>query len=528
MNGSFAHQTRPDSNRNSSVGSASSRSDASSTSLTGSYPSPYPLSHTLDTESPTFSSARFFPNSRDNATPHADIKSADIAKAQSSERLSAKAIPCPPRRSISGQRCNFLDLSTPNPSNCSNAWAWVVTKDIVSPLPAHYPPLLPTTSIRLDNVAVETISRRISDFMAVNSILCSHHCSDMGRITCRTATCLKFTVQLWSIDGDERDDGNNNRDVASSQDDDTASVIVEIERRDGCPIEMQRIRRGLIRCCTGHSPPKLAPSATPRRCQTTSTIVKRLYEDAFSHQQQSRSDDVAPSSTKKRACDEMVMGRDLECCINLLESSRLDQNYLGMEGLRIMTDPSKVCPKKADWVARCLIFGKGQYGERLRNAFENYLVDEAANDEWPNEPLPLNDSPLSSNCTDKTKTSSLLVLRNSLEIVLAEQDEMGNSDIEEYYLTAMSHLQIQQACSSHSCSPSGTSSSEQGRDFWTIIIDGLVHYIENSQTCAIKAALAHRCLTLLKKTRLGTSIGGFEDINSIKATMEESKAVSVS
>ena len=362
-----------------------------------------------------------------------------------------------------------------------------MTKDIVSPLPVHHPPLLPTTSTRLDNVPVETISRRISDFMTVNSILCSHHCSDMGRITCKTTNCLKFTVQLWAIDDD--DDAS----VGDNRNDDTPSIIVEVERRDGCPIEMQRIRRGLVRCCTGSSPAVLAPSATPRRCQMASTIVKRLYEDAFHHAEAENPLD-ASDPVKKPSRHGTVMERDLDLCIDLLESSLLDQNLLGMEGLRILTDPSKVCQQKAEWVAQLIVFGRGHYGKRLRDAYECHLPSEEEDTSRSRPPPAVNDQPsqLPSKCRNNKQTCTLLVLRNSLELVLSKQKTSGDSRVEEFFMATQRKMSESDSSRSYSSSPG------KAGHFWTTVLKGLDHYILNAQACPIQAALAHRCSTLLE------------------------------
>jgi hypothetical protein len=66
---------------------------------------------------------------------------------------------------------------------------------------------------------------------------------------------------------------------------------------------------------------------------------------------------------------------DLEICVQLLESGRIDQKQLGIESLCMLTDPLKACTstENAHAVARALIYGQGDEGDRLQNEFENYL-----------------------------------------------------------------------------------------------------------------------------------------------------------
>jgi hypothetical protein len=384
-------------------------------------------------------------------------------------------------RSTSGQRRNLLD------DCCTSDWTWVVTRDIVEPLPVLYPPLQPTTAVKLEHMAVEQISGRISNFMRVNSILSSHHCRDMARITCQTPTCLRFTVQLWryqqpvaaeedshKVDGTTKEQANSY--IDDDDDDVEPTIIMEVQRRQGCSIEMQRLRRGLIQFVQckedDDKQPTLLmamPPVTPSHCREPSALVKRLYQDAFPRQptpqdpqQQEailakaaatsipRTTTITSTSSHSTTitCPYLIaaMERDLESCLELLESSQLDQNMLGMEGLGILTDPAKVGPEKAEWVARVLLLtsshrlSSSSYpreleldksqprgalsssdaatgasttcGMRLRAVLEDCLAHEAFPLEASSEDFP-------SYSHDMTQTLALQALRNSLGLLVA-------------------------------------------------------------------------------------------------------------
>lgn len=176
-------------------------------------------------------------------------------------------------------------------------WTWKVAQ--VAPVPLYHP-LERTAISSMDSI--DTISARISNFMKEHSIQSSYQDS---RVTCSTDYCLHFAVQLWR---------KNN------------SIVIEVQRRQGCAIAMQALRQQL-------------KNAILNDTKTTVPTPARTSERACAFLQQ------IPLAEQRKSED--CLNECLSICQQFLSSELLDQNRLGLESLVTMTDPSKVLPKDA-------------------------------------------------------------------------------------------------------------------------------------------------------------------------------------
>jgi hypothetical protein len=212
-------------------------------------------------------------------------------------------------------------------------------------LPEIYPRglLPPRNAVEIQGVPLEAISERISTFMRLNSIQC-YYDTERGRVIASTTYVPKFVVQLWRR--------RRNADDTSSSD---SIIVVDVQRRLGCSIGMHRIKKSLVRSIQTGDYHSERASRRNFRIPSRTIIIKKAAAAAAEDQRKKLLDD------------------DLEICVALLGSGRVDQKRLGIESLCVLTDPSKVYTEHAHAAARALVYGQGDQGDRLQHEFENYL-----------------------------------------------------------------------------------------------------------------------------------------------------------
>ena len=198
----------------------------------------------------------------------------------------------------------------------SSNWVWKINQ--LLPIPPNYP--LERTAVKIENLPLETVTARISEFMKNQSITCSYH-SKKGRVYCLTDCLLKFVVQLWQGDDSANDD----------------CIIIEVQRRRGCGLEMVKRRHQLIQAVRTGKHRKLNSNKHVRK--TSSEHLETLL-------------DTSPLFLPPR---EECLNEALRICQQLLASENLDENRLGLESLHILTDPSRTNPIDSDRAARTVL-----------------------------------------------------------------------------------------------------------------------------------------------------------------------------
>jgi hypothetical protein len=216
---------------------------------------------------------------------------------QSFSRAQSKATYSPSQdKQLKLQKSHFTPIT---PTSSASTWTWKVTQ--VAPVPLYHP--LERTAIS-SNDSVDIITERISSFMKAHSVQCSYQ-EDMARVNCSTDCCVHFAVQLWRKN---------------------SSIIIEVQRRQGCAIAMQALRQQLTHCILhGEDSSLKETSAANASSSRACSFLKQM---------------PLPASEER-------LGDCLELCQRFLESDLLDQNRLGLESLCTLTDPSKVLPKDA-------------------------------------------------------------------------------------------------------------------------------------------------------------------------------------
>mmetsp|Transcript_9629 Transcript_9629/g.17550 ORF Transcript_9629/g.17550 Transcript_9629/m.17550 type:complete len:509 (+) Transcript_9629:187-1713(+) len=210
-------------------------------------------------------------------------------------------------------------------------------------VPIYYP--LECTALTIQPESLSSLTRQITLFMKQRSISCIYH-DDAGRVDCLTASLVHFSVQLWK--------GNASHPTlitASSIAPD--SVIVEVQRRQGCCIEMQRIRQDLYHFLM-HQHSHHGGSMNDEFVQDMHNNVNTLYESMPIQVLQN----MVEKSSTAAGTNLPVPPISFEDCENafsisrsLLKSPRLDQNRMGLESLSSLADARKVLTLEAQYVS---------------------------------------------------------------------------------------------------------------------------------------------------------------------------------
>jgi hypothetical protein len=331
----------------------------------------------------------------------------------------------PPRRRASG-----------NGINEESRWTWKLGEDDVRPLPMDQG--VDRACLEL-SMPIEIALARVANYMRVKSISCFFH-PEASKIECRTPSMLRFEVHFW-----RRSD---------------SIIILEMQRRRGCVIEMHRLRRGLFYAVlTGEEP----NSDVRGGCATVSRksicpLIQKLYEEDTKMK-------TTEAESQKEACNE-----DLERCHDLLESNLEDQNRLGMESLLFLTDKAAVTTTTALQAARALVLGQGICAESLRDEllfhFRAVKSVEGRDDTWPNEDEALI-------CEENHNVAAMhnLALRalgNALKLI-AGLDGINSEDI------------------------------DLSSAFWKTILGSILYNIKEAIRLPQEAALSAKCIALLEQ-----------------------------
>jgi hypothetical protein len=230
-------------------------------------------------------------------------------------------------------------------------------------LPIYYP--LEKTAITLRPSSIHQITDRISQFMKGKSISSIYH-NQAGRVDCMTSNLLHFSVQLWK--------GKSGREDASMAGPSCSEVIVEIQRRQGCCIEMQRLRQDLI-CFLTHptngsnestvSSNKFCAHTDGASVQFMQKIVEQMTQNDGA---------VALPALNMDDC-----GNAYSICVRLLESRRFDECRLGLESLGELANPRKVLSLQAFYVASKVLTDP-QLQSLLVRYFANTSVNQSNED----------------------------------------------------------------------------------------------------------------------------------------------------
>lgn len=231
----------------------------------------------------------------------------------------------------------------------------------------------PRTAFRVNSVPLSTVLARIETFLKIQSITCDPKGlvrDKDGTLACVTRRHCQFAIMIWRLEGDNGEEADEAAHAATAADDDTSrpgALLIAIERRQGCCVELQRMRQALkLSIETGRFPSAVEGKAPSAGCHsmpsshhspmTIAPLIKELYERQQAHNEptsaQSGSepapmpashDSAHPPSLPLRGSG--VRRRSsldgISTCASLLASQCLYKQQLGLENLVAMTDPSR-------------------------------------------------------------------------------------------------------------------------------------------------------------------------------------------
>ena len=218
------------------------------------------------------------------------------------------------------------------------SWGLRIDVTLIPRLPMYYI-LEPKSTMTVQDIPVTLVESRLSDFMRLYSISYSFHADSM-HLDCGTSGMLKFTVQFWLVSQDQQQQQQQH------QSGDDAAVTLELQRRQGSVIEMQKIRREMFQfIMTGEQ-----PKVSSERHQSWQPPRAVLVDAKMSYD---------PEESRKDA---------VRISLQLLESSAIDQMKLGLESLMMLTNPSVVSREDAVVISQEIVFQTSDVGRRLQTA----------------------------------------------------------------------------------------------------------------------------------------------------------------
>jgi hypothetical protein len=371
-------------------------------------------------------------------------------------------------KALKKSKSSPITLLQKQKSTPADHWVWKVKVTILTPIPMYHP--LERTALKLDNITLQTVTARISDFMRMHSIKCSYH-DDTARVDCLTETLVKFAIHLW------RGHGPNSPETTTP-----SPIIVEVQRRQGCPIEMQSIRHYLYHTIqTGDAGIPKDTNIYKFRASGRCDLIQRVVEHQYQHDQQQQRQSNATTPRYEQQ-EHNAFPDALEICKDLLDSDHFDQHRLGLESLCCLTDPTKVRSQDSDRISRTIIYGESDGDKSLQENFETYFCGI----EMPmsNNDSSDNNSGYDSEEDDKTLAYeqgnyfgamhilSLRVLSHSLESIVWQKEKGSASlSLAPFDLTSM---------------------------FWNTVLQALYYNLEVAAHRPLEASLSAKCLRLLQ------------------------------
>jgi hypothetical protein len=362
--------------------------------------------------------------------------------------------PSSSRRSMSNRdHSESAAANLGSPTGGNNRWDWTIEK--LKQLPPYYH--MEKTAMRFRGLSLECISKRVSNFLRVNSIPATYY---GDHVECTASGFIKFMVQLWA---GESPDG----------------IIVEVQRRTGCILQMRKLRRGIHRCITLSEQDTDETTPTTTTALTSREVPSTISADNLQHHDPRRK---LCAQSKKEGCQ-----WTLQTAQRLMASNCLDQKKLGMESLISLVDLSIADPSVASCVSGAIVCGTGKYADHIRTSFSDYFHDTRLNNDNEDGFDDDGGDGDDENATNKDYARgrhfgmlhllALQVLEKALRIVLNAKQQLSPSG------------------------PGGTTKTAPRADirswFWRNVLEALIYNVEVADCRAVEAAFSSKCLSLV-------------------------------
>ena len=312
------------------------------------------------------------------------------------------------------------------------SWGLRIDVSLIPRLPMYYL-LEPKSTMTIQDIPVGVVETRLCDYFRLQSISYSFY-EDSVRLECGTSGMLKFTVQFWQLS-----EKVQNR--SGSGDD--ASMTLELQRRQGSVIEMQKIRREMFHfIMTGQK-----NEATVRQERQPPSVMMPDADMTYD-----------PEESRKEA---------LAICLRMLESPAIDQIKLGLESLMMMTNPSVVSRDDAVATSQDILFQITDLGRRIQNALSLCFGIASTS-----RPMLMDDDRMESSYGayfEQLHNMGLKILGHALQLA-AEEQTRGRV---------------------------GASTLDLGSDFWILVAQDLFYNVERAVQRPHEACMAAKCVRLL-------------------------------
>ena len=227
-------------------------------------------------------------------------------------------------------------------------------------------PVLPSVHI-LERTAIQvqpeqmtskTLLDRIFTYLRRNSIVVVQCDQDTGCLECifrspTTGSSVEFVIQLWRAVR-----SHHYHYQQQQQQQQQYFLWVEIQRRQGCCIEMNSLRRSLIQYIMNGDAQVATEDVFQAQGQRTRP---RPALDDMTNESHRKRPKTAPSPAVGVNCQD-----SLAITLRLLESPYKNQQKLGLESLVISTNAALVSQGNATVVSHALVEGDGPWGGRLQ------------------------------------------------------------------------------------------------------------------------------------------------------------------
>lgn len=364
--------------------------------------------------------------------------------------------------------------STPFSSSMTSCCPWKVSQ--IPLVPTGIP--LEPTALEIRGISSTQITSRICAFMKLNSICCVYHEKE-ARADCQTICGLKFVVHLFRKMQQQQQQQHQQRkevekypeapsqSTASSSPTATAfdSIIIEVQRRNGCCIVMRYVRTMLFKTVL----------------KNTVASAKKTGDECSQHQR------LCLQGLSRAKSISSIFDNTKPRCLDLLASKRKDCNRFGMDLLLVLVNPACVGGEKAEEIAQALAFGTGPLGEKLRMVLISVIDLSQQQQEGIDDDCDLDvhnvfslECPYSSDSDGQhLRLLVMQVLSACLDTIMAkEQDFLCNEAI----------------------------LLDLGSKFWSRAVSFLLRQLDDCTKRQHEAALAAKCLRILESLHPGVLI----------------------
>lgn len=213
------------------------------------------------------------------------------------------------------------NVTTVNVSD-TEPFVWKLGNNKLQPVPLFH--LLESSAVTLEDIPTEAVTARISGFLKSRSIAATYDDNLVGRVRCQTKSSLQFVIQLWQQT--------------------STTIIMECQRVQGSHFEINDVRHHLARAV--------------QEGGTNETTQDTMMDDVPSKRLTSLMNLCVEHAVPNKVQEESYGASPLDICFNLLRSNVYSERRLGLESLRMLTDPTKTLKTFVESSVRAILFGQ--------------------------------------------------------------------------------------------------------------------------------------------------------------------------